>query len=173
MGTGAAYYKIDIQSVGIGVHQFEFAIDSKFFEKFENSSITKGKLLCQLELDRNERLITAHFIIEGTVELECDNSLELFDHPMKIDRQVIFKYGEEFEELDETTIQIPRNSDQLDVGELIFEFIILAIPMRKIHPKFEDSDESTVIYTTESNSEEEIEDIDVDPRWSALKDLKK
>ena len=76
------------------------------------------------------------------IELECDKSLELFDYPLEIRRDVIFKYGDDLMELDEMTIQIPRNIDQLDVGQMIFEFIALGIPMRKVHPKYADDEET-------------------------------
>ena len=173
-GIGAAYYKVDIQSLGFGEHEFNFDIDSEFFNKFENSIVSKGDLKCRLTLNTNERLIAATFEIKGLVELVCDNSLELFDHPMEFNRDVIFKYGEEYVELDETTIQIPRNIDQLDVGKLIYEFLALEIPMRKIHPKFADqNDNAGLFFSTDSEKDSNDPESSVDPRWSALKSLKK
>ena len=174
MGSrGSAYYKVDIQSLGIGDHKFEFDIDSTFFENFENSPVSKGNLVCELTLDVNERLIVGQFEIKGEVELTCDNSLELFDHPLEFEKEVLFKYGDELMELDETTIQIPRNIDQLNVGELIFEFVVLELPMRKIHPKYAEENSDGVFFSTEGSSEETDTNESIDPRWSALKDLKK
>ena len=166
----SAYYKIDIQSLGVGEHTFEFDIDSEFFKKFENSPVSRGQLKCELSLEKNERLINVQMKIFGTVELVCDNSLKLFDHSLELEQGIVFKYGDEYQELDESTIQIARNTDQLNMKDLIFEFIVLGLPMRKIHPDYVES-EGVFYSTAQENEENETEASD--PRWAALKGLKK
>ena len=49
-GRGATYYKIDIQGLGIGDFQFEYSVDSQFFEMFENTPVSKGELNCKVLL---------------------------------------------------------------------------------------------------------------------------
>ena len=65
--------------------------------------------------------------------------------------------------------------EKINIGEFIYEFITLAVPLKKLHPRFEDEleedDEPEMIYT--SQDEEETDDSqETDPRWEALKKLK-
>jgi uncharacterized metal-binding protein YceD (DUF177 family) len=55
----------------------------------------------------------------------------------------------------------------------MYEFIALEIPMKKLHPRFQnetdDEAEGKVIY---SSGTEASEDEPIDPRWEVLKKLK-
>jgi uncharacterized metal-binding protein YceD (DUF177 family) len=72
---------------------------------------------------------------------------------------------------------IHRDSDHLELGQYIYEFIGLAIPMKKLHPRYEgeldleDESEGKIIYTSGSDSGDEGDE-DIDPRWEQLKKLK-
>jgi uncharacterized protein len=177
-------FNIDILQLSIGSHQYEFDIESSFFENFEDSFIEKGKLKAIVTLDKSETLLQADFAINGYVELVCDRSLENFDYPISTQNHLIFKYGSEFSELTDEIITIPRDTPSLNMAQYIYEFIGLAIPMKKLHPKFqteeedekEDETEGILIYTTIKEGEEEIEDPadgSLDPRWEILNNIKK
>ena len=93
--------------------------------------------------------------------------------PIEETNKVIFKYGQEEQELDHDVLMITNETQQIDVGQFIFEFIGLAVPMKKLHPRFNDNIEESdaLIYRTE---EEPVDDhSDPDPRWSKLNELKK
>lgn len=66
---------------------------------------------------------------------------------------------------------IHRGTETLELGQYIYEFIALAIPMKKLHPRFQDEpdDEGSIIYTSDTDKKEEEE---IDPRWEKLKKLK-
>jgi uncharacterized protein len=175
-------FNIDILQLSIGSHQYEFDIESTFFENFEDSFIEKGKLKAVVTLDKSETLLQADFTINGYVELTCDRSLENFNHPILTQNNLIFKYGSEFSELTDEIITIPRDTPSLNMAQYIYEFIGLAIPIKKLHPKFqteeedEEETEGILIYTTIKDGEEEIEDPEnqpLDPRWEILNNIKK
>ena len=163
---------IDIYKLSNTNHDYEFEIGDTFFEGFTNSPVEKGQLKGHLMLDKTERMITANVHLEGTVELMCDRSLEFFQYPIETRRRVFYKYGDTEEELDDDIYQILPNRQQIDFSQLLFEFIILEIPMKKIHPRFADSpDDEGIIYTSGDEMTEE-EEKEADPRWEALKKLK-
>jgi uncharacterized metal-binding protein YceD (DUF177 family) len=111
--------------------------------------------------------------IEGTVTLTCDRSLELFDYPIEEDRQIIFKYGDQEMELDHQMVMITNETQRIDVGQYIFEFIGLAVPMKKLHPRYEQEAEfGTLVYSSGDESPDKDQP-ESDPRWGALKKLKK
>jgi uncharacterized metal-binding protein YceD (DUF177 family) len=75
---------------------------------------------------------------------------------------------------------IHRDTDSLELGQYIYEFIALEIPMKRLHPRYagepEDDDaEGRIIYSSGDPSTENDSDTnneDIDPRWEQLKKLK-
>jgi uncharacterized metal-binding protein YceD (DUF177 family) len=88
---------------------------------------------------------------------------------------VIFKYGEEAQEISDEIVVITRDQDSLDLGQYLYEFIILEIPIKKIHPDLQEEDEEEgnlkMIYSTGSD-EDNDDNNEIDPRWEKLKKLK-
>ncbi|HRX00449.1 MAG TPA: YceD family protein, partial [Cyclobacteriaceae bacterium] len=59
------------------------------------------------------------------------------------------------------------------LGQLVYEFIGLAIPMKKLHPRFQEEDETEegkMVYS--SSTDEEQKEEEVNPMWDKLKKLK-
>lgn len=172
-------YKIDIYGLKIGVHEFDFEFDKTLFENIEDSVIESGHGKCTVTLDKKERLISIDFNIEGAIELICDRSLESFDYPINIKENLIVKYGEEFDDSRDDLLVIPDTQESLNVESNIYEYLTLAVPMKKIHPDFQDEEdddeelEVALVYTSEDEETDEKEDDDaIDPRWAALKKIK-
>ena len=73
---------------------------------------------------------------------------------------------------------IHRESESLELGQYIFEFIALDVPMKKLHPRFEDEEEDDeavgkIIYSSAASDDGEPgEEGSTDPRWDILKKLK-
>lgn len=171
-------FDIHIFKLSIGEHQYSFEIDETFFESFESDLVSKGKLQAEVLLQKSERMIEMHFDIAGSIELECDRSLDKFDYPLKFEKRMIFKFGETEEELSDEVMVIPMDAQLINVADLIFEFIGIEIPMKKLHPRFEEEEsdeEGELIYSSGEEAEQESEENqeNVDPRWEALKQLKK
>jgi len=63
----------------------------------------------------------------------------------------------------------------INVGHFIYETIALQIPLKKLHPDEIEEDEEHNDYVYIDDAEEEIEqdEENIDPRWAALKNLKK
>jgi uncharacterized protein len=175
-------FNIDIFKLGIGKHEYQFHVDDAFFAQFEYSLINKGDLSIEAVLDKSETFFHINFDIHGTIELICDRSLEEFDYPVSLHERIIFKYGETEQEISDDIVMIPYGIQQLNVAQYIYELIMTAIPMKKLHPKFaeeeaEDENEFEVLVysdvdeeTSEQEQESEEEE-NIDPRWNALKNL--
>jgi uncharacterized metal-binding protein YceD (DUF177 family) len=98
---------------------------------------------------------------------------------------MIFKFGEDDEVISDEIEIINRTRIYLDLNQHIYEFINLAIPMKKLHPRFEedaeeydDEDENLkVVYQSNNEQnpkkENKSSQTEEDPRWAALKKLKK
>lgn len=139
-----------------------------------------GELTADVSLQKSESMIQMTFNVEGTIELTCDRSLDLFDQPISFENTMIYKFGEEEKELSEDVMIILNNTQTINIADLLFEFIGLQVPMKKLHPRFQeeedddDQEEGVMVYssTVDDSKTEEQQEEDVDPRWAALKKLK-
>ena len=139
-----------------------------------------GELTADVSLQKSESMIQMTFNVEGTIELTCDRSLDLFDQPISFENTMIYKFGEEEKELSEDVMIILNNTQTINIADLLFEFIGLQVPMKKLHPRFQEEDddddqeEGVMVYssTVDDSKTEEQQEEDVDPRWAALKKLK-
>lgn len=173
-------FDIHIFKLSNGEHNYQFEISDSFFELFENEIFSKGKLVASVSLQKSDSMIQMNFHVEGTIELTCDRSLDLFDQPISFESRMIFKYGEEEKELSEDVMVIKKDCQTINLADLIHEFIGLEIPMKKLHPRFqeeedENDDEFIMIYSSQQDnddSDEQQEEQNVDPRWAALEKLK-
>lgn len=117
-------------------NQVAYQLDDYFFKLFEASPLEKGKLDVQVKLDKTPRHIQLTFSIQGQVELSCDRTLETFDYPINIKQTVHFKIGDESKELDVDLYMIDRQTTSIELASHIYDFISLAIPMKRLHPRF-------------------------------------
>jgi len=166
-------FSVNILGLSQKTHQFSFHLDNAFFDAYKNSLVTKGDFQTALALDKHETFIEAQFKIQGVAELICDRSLESFEFLIDLNEKIIFKYGEEEGELSEEIVVITRDRVSIDFGQYLHEFITLAIPMKKLHPKYQESDddsnEGQLVYTSApSNVDDDLVE-PVDPRWEKLK----
>ncbi len=167
-------FKINIIGLSNKVHHYDFEIGDEFFRQYGPGLVSEGNLHASVTLDKRETMIETRFEINGQVTLVCDRSLDPFQHPLKIDQKMIFKFGDANEELSDEIIMIHRDSDSIELGQYIYEFINLAIPMKKLHPRYagelDGDEEGKIIYSSGQDSGED--DNDIDPRWEQLKKLK-
>ncbi len=166
---------LSINFVGLELkaHLFNYSLGDEFLQEYGQGFLPGGQFSVDVVLDKHETFIEADFKIEGIVKLTCDRSLEVFDFPIDLKKTILFKYGEEDQELTDEIIIISRERTSLNIGQLIYEFIGLAIPMKKLHPKFQDEDdelEGKMVYS--SSTEEESDEEEIDPIWDKLKKLK-
>jgi uncharacterized metal-binding protein YceD (DUF177 family) len=162
-------FSVNILGLSKSVHLFDFALDGDFFRKYGQEVVANGNFVARVSLDKRETFIEADFDIKGHAHLVCDRSLDEFDYPISINKKVVFKYGEAPQEISDEIIIILETQDKLDLGQLMYEFIVLEIPMKRLHPRFR-SDENIdgVVYSSSVKDNEEK----IDPRWEVLKKLK-
>lgn len=169
---GLRTYDIDLIRLKDGNHPFQYEINDDFFSLFDYGPLKKGHVKVSLNLLRKERFIELRFDLQGAVDLICDRSLDHFSYPMAIEEQIILKYGEREEEIGMNVEMIPDNIQTINVARYIYEIITVAVPMKKLHPRYEQAVEMSdeLIYSSEAGKTKHEE---MDPRWQILKRLKK
>ena len=172
-------FDLPIARLSLKTHQFAFKLDRAFFEQFDPKGefIADGNLHADVTLYKTERLITITSHITGTVRLTCDRSLDEYDQPLDITNQLLVRYSDEPKELDDDVLQVTPDTLLLNIAQHLYDYIGLALPMKKLHPRFQneadDDPESAtkLIFSTRPAGENPDEDEPSDPRWAALKNL--
>lgn len=176
-------YRIEIQGLKLGSFKYEFDLGTAFFANFPNAIIQNAALKVDIALEKRAHLIELNLQFSGTVELECDRSLELFHEPLNLVQKLLYKFGEEPGEVDEQLTILGWKDQYIELSQAIYDFVILSLPMKKLHPKFRgevleatDETDGLLVYTTQTEEEKEIERLEaeneVDSRWATLLKLK-
>ena len=125
-------FSIPLKRLKIGRHDFVFEIGKDFFRHFEDSPLDSGNLETQLVFDKKSDHIVLDFRTSGTVVTECDRCTARIDLPLESSYQVIIKFGEGQSE-DPDVVYIEADAHELNVAGLIYEQIVLAIPIIKTY----------------------------------------
>ena len=165
-------FLIPVSGLALGVHDFTFDIHDDFFADLEYSEVKQGDVTVRLNVIREELMMTMTFNIEGKVLVPCDRCADEFYIPIQSEQVFYIKLGaEEVEEESDDVAVVPAEEHAYDVRSLIYEYIILSIPIHRVHPEGECNPQVLALlsHDEEPSGEEEVE---TDPRWSALKDIK-
>ena len=167
----------DVAFIGLkpGKHDFEFEIEQEFFDLFETEQeFFNPKIVADVLLDKHTTFLEFHINVSGTVQLICDISNEEFSENIENDLKILVKFGEEYDDSNEDIITIPHKDSEFNIANLIYEAVVLSIPMKKLAPSVRDNDEYQKLLDQYSPqiTEEDEEEQSIDPRWAALKKLK-
>ena len=168
-------YAIRISGLGEGDHGFSFELDQKFFASFEHPDIETGKVQAQVILEKKTGLFALHFSLTGEVEVICDRCLEPFMAPIDSSQTVFVKAGKIPGEIEDDVLIIGRDDHEIEVGQYLYEFIILALPYQRIHPTDQEGNSSCnpeMLRVLDAHRANEIDQHEkTDPRWDALKGI--
>ncbi len=167
-----SFYNIAFKGLSQGKHVFDYEIDGRFLSEFEGGLVEEGKVNVCLTLEKQSSLMIFWFDIIGTVRVQCDRCLEMYDQPIKSKERVFVKFGEkEFSEGDDV-IWVSVNDYQFNVAQLIYEFIGLALPIKKVHPDDEDGNSTCDPEMIEKLKKYIVKEDGVkNPVWNDLKKL--
>ncbi|MCD8540136.1 MAG: DUF177 domain-containing protein [Leadbetterella sp.] len=166
-------YDILIHGLEDKNHEYEFEGADAFFQEFEQDIVEGGRFKANVLLEKNASLIRVNLDITAQLRLQCDRSLEFFEEEFSTHATHIFKFGGSTAEVSDELEVIPFGTHKINIANLLFDYILLQVPMKKLHPKFRAEDtpeEGTMVYQ-DPNFTEEKEEIQ-DPRWAALINLK-
>ena len=169
-------YTIGISGLKEGHNTIDFEIDNKFFERFEESEVKEGSLFANVELQKSSSHIDLLIRISGSVRVCCDRCLEMFFHPVDCENRLLVKLGKKIEDIDPDIISIPADEHQLDLQQLFYEYIHLALPIKRVHPDDIEGNSSCDPEMLKKLDElivadENENDNDNDPRWDELKKM--
>ena len=168
-------YNIPFASLKYGNYLYDYLIEHPFFEMFEYSPITEGRVWVNLLLSKqSSSLLLLNFTIKGTVEVQCDRCLEKFDFPLEGKNKLLVKLDDTLGEESEEIIVISKKEDELNIAQYIYEFINLLIPFKVVHPEDENGhsrcNKKILAVLKKLHPKPHKKNV-VDPRWETLKKL--
>lgn len=190
MGKFSAF-KLPLKSLGTGTHNFEYHLDKQFFANMENSDIHGADLDVKLTVVYNGEFYDLDFVITGEVTLICDRCLDDLHYPIEAAYHIVVKYGEDYNDDNDEVLEIPVGDAYLNVAYMIYDTVVLAIPIKHVHPQGKCNRQMSAMLkkhratTGDEDAEleneliDEIDSIDdsapaeapADPRWDALRKL--
>lgn len=165
-------YILPIAGLSIGYHDFEYDVDDKFFDNFEFSEVKKGNVKVNLNVEKHEREFVLTFKFSGNVLIPCDRCNDEYEQAIENDVVIYLKYGHGYEEESDDVIVIPSEEGEFDVASLIYEYIILSLPIHRVHQDVSECNQEVIKYLEDSANRIVEEDEEIDPRWKCLEELK-
>jgi len=165
-------FVIPLSGLKEGHHTIDFEIDKEFFEQIEESEVKEGCLIANIEMDKRSSHLDMIIRVSGSVRISCDRCLEIFSQPVSSENRLLVKFGEKIEDIDPDILSVPTDDYKLDLQQQIYEFIMLALPIKRVHPA-DKKGKSTCDPVMLKKLEELliIEEKENDPRWDELKKL--
>lgn len=149
-----------------GIHEWDFKIENTFFDALEYSEVKKGKVQVKVIMDKQSNLLVLKFELKGVVSVECDRCLDEMDQPIASEQRLIVKLSDQLDEESDEMMVLPAGEHKIDVAPLIYEYIILAIPIRHVHPNEKECNQDVMKKLKEHSNQQET-----DPRWDSLKNI--
>lgn len=136
MPTKGQEYIIDYKALESGIYEFDYQIDNEFFSTFDEPMVHEGDARAHVTMRVSLAGLDIKLTITGTLKVECDRCLEEFDMPIDANYDLIVKFGDKTTPLDEAddVITIGAEDDFLDLRQHIYEYTILSLPARRVHP---------------------------------------
>jgi uncharacterized metal-binding protein YceD (DUF177 family) len=159
-----------------GKHNFEYQIDNTFFEHFEYEEFNDSSVKVEVVFDKKTTLLELNFKISGTVNINCDITNEAYDQEISNESNLIVKFGEEFNDEEIDILILPHGEYEINIQQYIYEYIVLSVPLKRIHPGIKDGTlNSEILEKLEELSpklkDKKEEEEESDPRWNTLKKL--
>ena len=128
-----------------------------------------------MRVEKSGRYIGVDCDVRGEVTVECDRCLDELDMPVDVEIRLSVKYGseessEEPQPGEREVIFVPDTDAELDMSQIIYDYVCLSLPMQRMHRPGECNPEAMKYYGAPEGSDASDEEGDVNP-FSALKDM--
>lgn len=130
-------YEIAFVGLKPGIHEFDYEVDDRFFAERDQSEFSHCQASIKLTLDKKSSFMLLKFEIGGKADVTCDRC----GNPLKMDIwdefNMLVKLVENPDEMNEQeedpdVFYISRTESHIDIGNWIFEFVLLSFPMQKM-----------------------------------------
>lgn len=186
-------FKLQLKTMPEGESDFSFHLGKGFFADMENEEIHDADVDVALVVNRRGDSFDLKFHFSGTLTLLCTRCLDDLVFPIDTDYHVTVEFGDAYRDESDDLLIIPDSSPALNVAFMIYDTIVLTIPIKHVHPlgkcnrqmsallrkhraRHGESDEDAELEDELMDGMDDADDIPsaggpVDSRWDALRGL--
>jgi uncharacterized metal-binding protein YceD (DUF177 family) len=96
----------------------------------------------------------------------------MFFYNLESESRLLVKFGKKIEDSDPDIISLTADENELDLQHHLYEYIHLALPIKRVHPDDQNGNSTCDPVMLEKLKEHIVEEeSDNDPRWDELKKL--
>jgi len=166
---------IPLNGLAAGESRFSWHAGKEFFEGFDNTEILAADLDIEVVAEKSGRYLGVDCEVDGKVTVECDRCLEDLDIMVGTDIMLSVKYGseenpEDHQEGEREVLFIPQDEAELDLSQIIYDYVCLSLPMQRVHGDGGCNPETMRYYAT-GEVEAQEEPVQQDNPFAALKDM--
>ena len=133
-------FEIAWQGLKLGEHELIFDLDDKFLMwKYPETEYKQLNVQIKVTFDKQVNFFMFHFNIDGSLVVPCDRCGEEFELSLWDEFDLLVKLNdvEDEDQIEEEAdvVFITRSETVLDISDWLYEFLMLSIPLQKIHPQ--------------------------------------
>ena len=133
-------FKIQFHSFQNGSHELVFDVDDAFFTYFTESEIARGQVAVRVLMIKSERQLRFDFHLEGSVMVPCDRCLDLYEQDLDSFYTLYGKFGSGNSDDELDVVWIPESAGEVDLAGYVYEYIMLSLPLKRMHPDNEEGE---------------------------------
>ena len=155
----------------LGKHEHRFEIGKSFFDSesaLDELDIIDSNVQLDFVLEKQSAMLNLFFHFSGSITIPCDRCNAPLNLLIESDDKLFAKFSKGGFETTDDVITIPDSDSHIDIGPYVYEFLMLAFPMKRSHEESE-CDPSVIEKLEQLKPDDEDS---TDPRWDALKKLK-
>lgn len=162
-------YALELRNMPVGIQQFSYVVDDRFFKKMESADIRGGAVSATLTVKHDGDSFDLTLTVEGDIIIGCDRCLDDMAHHVEATYHTAVRYGDSYNDDSDELIVVPEGQRSLDLSGMIYDTIALTIPMKHVHPDGECNEEMTEKLREHTGGDPAETTETSDPRWEALR----
>lgn len=161
---------LNLASIPEGEFEREFRCGIELFQNMENDAVSEADLQIRLDGEHRNDVYKCLFSIKGYISIPCDRCLDPMKFDLDVDYELAIRYADEYDDSRDALLVLPWSQRQFDIAPVIYDTVLLSIPLRHVHPEGECNQEMIGKITLHSidapaESEQEItkdpQDLDI------------
>ena len=182
-------YNIVLKDIIDETRVFEFDLDKVFFTKIDSPEVQIGNVKAKVSVHKKVNTYELSFVLDGMITIPCDRCLDNMEQAIHYKEKLLVKFGDKFSEEDEIVI-VPESEGAINIAWFLYEFIVLNIPMKHVHPtgecnktmvgklkkhitrqKSDDDDDDSPALEFDDDDDFTTDEKQTDPRWDGLQNI--
>ncbi|MGC9151082.1 MAG: YceD family protein [Microbacter sp.] len=127
-------YSIPLRLITSGSQSFAFHLTQEYFQKIDSPEVQKGDLEANILVTKNKNGYELFFDIQGNIIIPCDRCLDDMEQNIVVKEKLMVKFGKTFSDNGIDVVIVPEDEGEINVAWFLYEFIVLAIPLKHVHP---------------------------------------